>query len=259
MYRLARINPSAYSTALEVQRDFQRKVLMLMDVVDLIPENVYDKVSDAIGDLGPEFDEAIKYSLEPRVAKGAFAEIVRKLNILEKIFQKFTKTATLSHRVAFTYLTGGQLSVADLPGLFDDLRALCKLGLELTAPTKPRAKVPEAPATAKDDPTSFNTVLAKELQKLKKDAGAESIAQNYRGTGSQVHRRQLWVRFKSGAVIDLWLEKDSIRFGGVVMNAPPGGSSAELPGGIMYRDDSPAEVYKKAAPLLKAWATPKAV
>ena len=71
----------------------------------------------------------------------------------------------------------------------------------------------EAPSL---DPKEFNTQLAKLLQKLKKDAGAESLQQNYKGTGSQVHRRQLYTIFKSGAVIDLWLESDRLGLGGVV-------------------------------------------
>lgn len=75
------------------------------------------------------------------------------------------------------------------------------------------------------DALAYNTRLAKLLQQLKRDAGAETVAQNYRGTGKQAFRRQLFVRFKSGAVIDLWLENSHIGFGGVVRNSPPRHSS----------------------------------
>lgn len=105
--------------------------------------------------------------------------------------------------------------------------------------------------------TAYNTTLAKLFQRLKKDAGAASIAQNYRGTGGQAHRRQLWVRFKSGAVIDLWLEHEGVRFGGVVKNAPAGGTHA-LPRGIQYAGKTPEQVYAEAATELRAWANPGA-
>lgn len=109
----------------------------------------------------------------------------------------------------------------------------------------------EAPSL---DPKEFNTQLAKLLQKLKKDAGAESLQQNYKGTGSQVHRRQLYTIFKSGAVIDLWLESDRLGLGGVVTRGVGG---VPMPKSIPYGKDTPEQVYEKAAKLLKAWATPK--
>lgn len=102
---------------------------------------------------------------------------------------------------------------------------------------------------------AYNTTLAKLLQRLKKDAGAERIAQNYRGTGSQSYRRQLWVRFKSGAIIDLWLNRHSLVFGGVVKR----GGWTTLPAGISYSGKSPEEVYVEAARLLRDWANPSAM
>lgn len=107
-----------------------------------------------------------------------------------------------------------------------------------------------------DPQVLYNTTLAKLMQRLKKDAGAEKIAQNYRGTGSQKARRQLWVRFKSGAVIDLWLNDKYLGFGGVVMNRSPGSEPAPLPKGIPYGDKDPEQIYKEAAALLKVWANP---
>ncbi len=101
----------------------------------------------------------------------------------------------------------------------------------------------------------YNTALAKLLQGLKRDAGAETIRQNYRGTGKQAFRRQLYVHFKSGAVIDLWLESDRLGFGGCVCNRPQG-SGATLPRSLPYGDDEPEVVYAVAAKMLAAWAMP---
>jgi len=103
------------------------------------------------------------------------------------------------------------------------------------------------------DPLTYNTVLAKQLQKLKRDAGAETITQNYRGTGSKAYRRQLFVRFKSGATIDLWLEKNHIGFGGVVRISPPG-TVDTMQRGIAYGDLSPEQVYEQTAQALGEWA-----
>lgn len=105
------------------------------------------------------------------------------------------------------------------------------------------------------DILAFNTELAKELKKLKKDAGVKSIKQEYRGTGSQKFRRQLWVRFKNGAVIDLWLDRKGLGLGGVVARRPDDSASPEpIPKSVPYAGKSPAEVYREAARLLKMWA-----
>lgn len=116
---------------------------------------------------------------------------------------------------------------------------------------KHRARAPEGAALV-----VYNTTLAKLFQRLKKDAGATSIAQNYRGTGTQSYRRQLWVHFKSGAVIDLWLNAIDLGLGGVVKNRPPGAAPGELPRSIAYDDKTPEQVYDEAMPLLRAWANP---
>ena len=113
-----------------------------------------------------------------------------------------------------------------------------------------------APADANAQWGEYNTKLAKLLQRLKKDAGAKSISQNYKGTGSQAFRRQLWVNFVSGAVVDLWLDKGYLKFGGVVMNAPPGVEGRGLPKAIPYEGKKPEQVYEEAAKHLKAWAAP---
>ena len=116
------------------------------------------------------------------------------------------------------------------------------------------ARAPEGLAAL----TIYNTTLAKLFQRLKKDAGATSVAQNYRGTGTQSYRRQLWVHFQSGAVIDLWLNARDLGLGGVVKNRPPADVEArvELPRVIEYGDKTPQQVYDEAMPLLRAWANP---
>jgi hypothetical protein len=123
-------------------------------------------------------------------------------------------------------------------------------GLLAEGEALPAGGTPEERAVALD---TFNTQLAKLMQKLKKDAGASTIAQNYKGTGSKKHRRQLWVNFKSGAVIDLWLDTGFLQFGGVVANPPPGGTKGR-PAAITYGDKTPEQVYDLAARALASWA-----
>lgn len=112
-----------------------------------------------------------------------------------------------------------------------------------------QASTPDAAARAAyeappEDWEPYNTELAKLLQGLKRDANAETIRQNYRGTGSQSYRRQLWTRFKGGAVMDLWLNAGRLEFGGVV------GATGKS---IAYGTMKPAEVYTKAVAFLRAW------
>ena len=111
-------------------------------------------------------------------------------------------------------------------------------------------------AEAPTDLLAFNTTLAKLMQRLKRDAGAKNIAQNYRGTGSQAHRRQLWVHFTSGAVIDLWLDDGYLKLGGVAMVNPPGVEPKPLVRKIPYGNMTPEQVYAEASKLLKVWANP---
>ena len=92
------------------------------------------------------------------------------------------------------------------------------------------------------DPNAFNTKLAKLLQGLKRDANALSIRQNYRGTGRQIARRQLWVRY-ADHVVDLWLETRSLEIGGVV-----GVTGVR----ISYNDRTPEEVYALYVAFRKA-------
>ena len=88
---------------------------------------------------------------------------------------------------------------------------------------------------------------------MKKDAGAETIRQNYRGTGSQKAVRQIFVRFRSGAVVDLWLRHGFLEFGGVVAR---GGGGPGLPKGVVYQSRTVEQVYQEALGHLQAWANP---
>jgi hypothetical protein len=103
------------------------------------------------------------------------------------------------------------------------------------------------------DPVAFNTALSKLLSKLKRDAGASQVRQNYKGTGSQSFRRQVLVRFQSGALTDIWLNKDYVEFNGVVGMT---GSNKPVPKPLAYDDMTPEQVYAKIADALKEWAKP---
>lgn len=96
------------------------------------------------------------------------------------------------------------------------------------------------------DVDAFNTALAKLLQKLKKDLGAEHVKQNYKGTGSQKHRRQIFVRFPWGS-IDLWLNNTKADLGGVI--SPLGRPTPAVP----YENRRPEQVYADIVRHLKMW------
>lgn len=99
----------------------------------------------------------------------------------------------------------------------------------------------------------FNNTLSKLVKNLKKDAGAKSIKQNYRGTGKQKARRQLYIHFKNGAVLDIWLDMGYVGLGGVVGIRPDGSRGFPVPHKIDYGDKSPYEVYREVKDALKKW------
>jgi hypothetical protein len=118
----------------------------------------------------------------------------------------------------------------------------------------PDGKLPEGDISDEDRRAAlgtFNTKLAKLMQGLKKGADAETIKGNYKGTGKQAFRRQLWVRFKNGAVIDLWLDNGYLKFGGVVARSNSGGQT--VPAGIIYKGKTPEDVFDLALKAIKAW------
>jgi hypothetical protein len=119
----------------------------------------------------------------------------------------------------------------------------------------PDGKLPEGDVSPEDKRAAldvFNAKLAKLMQGLKKGADAETIRMNYKGTGKQAFRRQLWVRFKNGAVIDLWLDNGFLKFGGVVNRNNSGGQTVPAP--VIYKDKTPEDVFDVALKALKTWA-----
>lgn len=73
-----------------------------------------------------------------------------------------------------------------------------------------------------DQQARYTAAVAKALLGYKKLAQLASIRQNYKGTGSQRARRQLWIRLVTGGAIDIWLEADSYTLGGVTATRIPG-------------------------------------
>jgi hypothetical protein len=103
------------------------------------------------------------------------------------------------------------------------------------------------------DYDEFNTQLSKLTKKLKKEAGVATIRQNYKGTGSQKPVRQLWVNFKDGSVIDIWLKKGSVQFGGVVANSRKNPDT--VPVGFTTASTTPEVAYEAIKKGLIAWTS----
>ena len=97
-----------------------------------------------------------------------------------------------------------------------------------------------------DDPVAFNAAVAKLIGKnLKKDAGASAIRQNYKGTGKQAHRRQLYINIGDAASVDVWLDSGYVKIGGVL--DPPKRHETKK----MLADLTPEQVYQWLAGTLK--------
>lgn len=77
-------------------------------------------------------------------------------------------------------------------------------------------------ATAYEALVTYNVALARDLGKALKKEGAPTTRQNYKGTGSKAHRRQLFVRYPGGAAIDLWVEGTHVRLGCIVCTGGKG-------------------------------------
>ena len=90
----------------------------------------------------------------------------------------------------------------------------------------------------------YNTALAKLLKQLKKDLGATAVRQNYRGTGSQKFRRQLYVTFTE-FTIDLWLDANSVGLGGVMTRL----------GRLTKTDRTPEQMYEAVRAALETALT----
>jgi hypothetical protein len=89
---------------------------------------------------------------------------------------------------------------------------------------------------------AFTAAISKALVSLKKGAGLKSIRQNYKGTGTQRARRQLWIYLTDGRAVDVWLEADRYTIGGV--------NATRIPGTWHYGDWPPAAIASALAAQL---------
>jgi len=97
------------------------------------------------------------------------------------------------------------------------------------------------------EPVEFNTQLAKELKKLKKDLGVTKVRQNYRGTGSKKAVRQLYISVPwQWRGLDLWLYKDCTALGGCIVPIKPQPV-------VKHEGKTPAQVYEEIKAELEAW------
>ena len=91
---------------------------------------------------------------------------------------------------------------------------------------------------------AFTGEVAKAIQKHKKVLGVSNIRQNYKGTGSQVARRQLYVSFKTNQVIDIWLDENAVKFDGCCRQG-----LASL--AVKYEDKTPTQIAAEVAQVLQ--------
>lgn len=66
----------------------------------------------------------------------------------------------------------------------------------------------------------FTGDIVAALQRHKKACGISNMRQNYKGTGSRSHRRQIYITFKSEKRVDIWFEDDRVSFSGVCRQGP---------------------------------------
>jgi len=94
-----------------------------------------------------------------------------------------------------------------------------------------------------DELAKYTAAIAKALLKLRRPYGIRSIRQNYKGTGRQRARRQLWVKLSNDEAVDVWLDAESYSIGGVTM--------LRMKGSFPYFGKSPALVAREIADKLK--------
>lgn len=95
-----------------------------------------------------------------------------------------------------------------------------------------------------DEQMAFTAAVAKALLTHRKDVGITNVRQNYKGTGSQRARRQLWISFDDGRAVDVWLDADGFTVGGV--------TQLRMAGRFDYGDRTPLDVAADVAAKLKA-------
>lgn len=169
-----------------------------------------------------------RQGLDESVASGAKGWLSGVSKALDTWMQKLAKNGASESQLAALKLVDQTIT-----------NALAKLGETIDGlDTDTALFEDEVPAyTTGSDLDAFNSALAKLCAKLKKDMGATAVRQNYKGTGGQKFRRQLYVSFKDIPGPDLWLDSGFAKIGGVVF-MPFADKSP-----ITYEGKTPAEVY----------------
>jgi hypothetical protein len=104
-----------------------------------------------------------------------------------------------------------------------------------------------------EEDEEFTKNIAKAFAKNKRELGIKGIKQNYKGTGRKKAHRQLWVRFHSGAVIDLWIEPERVTYGGVVWINAEGKRVRPNPTGFRINTDNVRRIADQITEDLKNW------
>ena len=104
------------------------------------------------------------------------------------------------------------------------------------------------------DEEKFTDMIAKAFKKHKKVAGITNVRQNYKGTGSKRARRQLYIKFDNGAVIDIVLSPESVQYMGVVAIRADGKRIEPQPRGFKYENMKVADIGKRIADDLASWS-----
>jgi len=129
-----------------------------------------------------------------------------------------------------------------------ELITMFKNRVKKASELRSRRALDDAPPPEAMDPTDvlmqYTADVAKELLKHRKTHGLQAIRQNYKGTGSQRAKRQLWVRFTNGEAVDVWLEEKGYSIGGVTI--------LRMPGRFPYEGKTPVDVAKEIAEKLKS-------
>lgn len=94
--------------------------------------------------------------------------------------------------------------------------------------------------------SQYTADIARELLKLRRAYGWAGVRQNYKGTGSQRAKRQLFIRLPTDEAVDVWLETQGYQIGGVTI--------LWIKGNFPYNGRHPAEVAKEIAEKLKMLA-----
>jgi hypothetical protein len=110
-----------------------------------------------------------------------------------------------------------------------------------------------------DEAETYTATLAKFFQKLKKDAGAESVCQNYKGVGTQRMRPSALGTLQERRLYRPLAKREApaFRWRGLQPAARWNGCPDIWKKAIPYSDAAPEVIYQQAMALLKAWATPR--